>query len=90
MGKNNVYAGTGSYAVELLWVQPQGKKPMKAAGLGPRRPHRPGRATGRVTPLARTQALRPPTPDERAWAAPSPRAGNRPRGAVFPGGAGRT
>ncbi|MGW8765499.1 methionyl-tRNA formyltransferase [Streptomyces sp. NPDC055815] len=30
-GKNNVYAGTGSYAVELLWVQPQGKKPMKAA-----------------------------------------------------------
>ncbi|CAM5595849.1 methionyl-tRNA formyltransferase [Streptomyces tanashiensis] len=31
VGKNNVYAGTGSYAVELLWVQPQGKKPMKAA-----------------------------------------------------------
>ncbi|MFE0702088.1 methionyl-tRNA formyltransferase [Streptomyces sp. NPDC058872] len=30
-GKNDVYAGTGSYAVELLWVQPQGKKPMKAA-----------------------------------------------------------
>ncbi|MFI8326667.1 methionyl-tRNA formyltransferase [Streptomyces sp. NPDC085529] len=30
-GKNNVFAGTGSYAVELLWVQPQGKKPMKAA-----------------------------------------------------------
>ncbi|WP_327160973.1 methionyl-tRNA formyltransferase [Streptomyces zaomyceticus] len=30
-GKNNVYAGTGSYAVELLWVQPQGKKPMKGA-----------------------------------------------------------
>ncbi|MFD5769746.1 methionyl-tRNA formyltransferase [Streptomyces sp. NPDC127049] len=30
-GKNNVHAGTGSYAVELLWVQPQGKKPMKAA-----------------------------------------------------------
>ncbi|MCX4979679.1 methionyl-tRNA formyltransferase [Streptomyces sp. NBC_00572] len=30
-GKNNVYAGTGSYAVELVWVQPQGKKPMKAA-----------------------------------------------------------
>jgi methionyl-tRNA formyltransferase len=30
-GKNNVYAGTGSHAVELLWVQPQGKKPMKAA-----------------------------------------------------------
>ncbi|MFI6643102.1 methionyl-tRNA formyltransferase [Streptomyces sp. NPDC050504] len=30
-GKNNVYVGTGSYAVELLWVQPQGKKPMKAA-----------------------------------------------------------
>lgn len=30
-GKNNVYAGTGSYAVELLWVQPQGKKPMRAA-----------------------------------------------------------
>ncbi|MEV1046578.1 methionyl-tRNA formyltransferase [Streptomyces sp. NPDC049916] len=29
--KNNVYAGTGSHAVELLWVQPQGKKPMKAA-----------------------------------------------------------
>ncbi|MFD6280587.1 methionyl-tRNA formyltransferase [Streptomyces sp. NPDC060209] len=30
-GKNNVYVGTGSHAVELLWVQPQGKKPMKAA-----------------------------------------------------------
>ncbi|MBT2443048.1 methionyl-tRNA formyltransferase [Streptomyces sp. ISL-36] len=30
-GKNNVHVGTGSYAVELLWVQPQGKKPMKAA-----------------------------------------------------------
>lgn len=30
-GKNNVYAGTGSHPVELLWVQPQGKKPMRAA-----------------------------------------------------------
>ncbi len=30
-GKNNVYVGTGSYAVELLWVQAQGKKPMPAA-----------------------------------------------------------
>ncbi|MEU9865990.1 methionyl-tRNA formyltransferase [Streptomyces sp. NPDC047971] len=30
-GKSNVYVGTGSHAVELLWVQPQGKKPMKAA-----------------------------------------------------------
>ncbi|MFI5570051.1 methionyl-tRNA formyltransferase [Streptomyces sp. NPDC051740] len=30
-GKNNVHVGTGSYAVELLWVQPQGKKPMRAA-----------------------------------------------------------
>ncbi|MEY7979262.1 methionyl-tRNA formyltransferase [Streptomyces pilosus] len=30
-GKNNVYVGTASYAVELLWVQPQGKKPMRAA-----------------------------------------------------------
>ncbi|MEV6652246.1 methionyl-tRNA formyltransferase [Streptomyces sp. NPDC051219] len=30
-GKNNVYAGTGSHAVELHWVQPQGKKPMRAA-----------------------------------------------------------
>lgn len=30
-GKNNVHVGTGSHAVELLWVQPQGKKPMKAA-----------------------------------------------------------
>ncbi|MFE9249474.1 methionyl-tRNA formyltransferase [Streptomyces sp. NPDC007088] len=30
-GKKNVYVGTGSYAVELLWVQPQGKKPMAAA-----------------------------------------------------------
>ncbi|GAA1362142.1 methionyl-tRNA formyltransferase [Streptomyces beijiangensis] len=29
--KNNVYVGTGSHAVELLWVQPQGKKPMRAA-----------------------------------------------------------
>ncbi|KOG32273.1 methionyl-tRNA formyltransferase [Streptomyces resistomycificus] len=31
VGKNDVYVGTGSYAVELLWVQAQGKKPMKAA-----------------------------------------------------------
>ncbi|UUN25775.1 methionyl-tRNA formyltransferase [Streptomyces sp. FIT100] len=31
VGKNNVYVGTGSHAVELLWVQPQGKKPMPAA-----------------------------------------------------------
>ncbi|MGW5397896.1 methionyl-tRNA formyltransferase [Streptomyces sp. NPDC003952] len=31
VAKSNVYAGTGSHAVELLWVQPQGKKPMKAA-----------------------------------------------------------
>ncbi|MET7860175.1 methionyl-tRNA formyltransferase [Streptomyces sp. NPDC005318] len=30
-GKNHVYVGTGSHAVELLWVQPQGKKPMRAA-----------------------------------------------------------
>ncbi|GGT19807.1 methionyl-tRNA formyltransferase [Streptomyces chromofuscus] len=30
-GKNNVYVGTGSHAVELLWVQGQGKKPMRAA-----------------------------------------------------------
>ncbi|MGP3924868.1 methionyl-tRNA formyltransferase [Streptomyces sp. 8N616] len=29
--KNAVYAGTGSHAAELLWVQPQGKKPMRAA-----------------------------------------------------------
>ncbi|MGW1955011.1 methionyl-tRNA formyltransferase [Streptomyces sp. NPDC001920] len=31
VGKNNVYVGTGSYVVELLWVQAQGKKPMRAA-----------------------------------------------------------
>jgi methionyl-tRNA formyltransferase len=31
VGKNDVHVGTGSYAVELLWVQAQGKKPMKAA-----------------------------------------------------------
>ncbi|GGN71205.1 methionyl-tRNA formyltransferase [Streptomyces albiflavescens] len=31
VGKNNVYVGTGSYAVELHWVQAQGKKPMRAA-----------------------------------------------------------
>jgi methionyl-tRNA formyltransferase len=30
-GKNNVFVGTGSYGVELLWVQAQGKKPMRAA-----------------------------------------------------------
>jgi methionyl-tRNA formyltransferase len=29
--KNNVYVGTGSHAVELVWVRPQGKKPMRAA-----------------------------------------------------------
>ncbi|MFJ2177542.1 MULTISPECIES: methionyl-tRNA formyltransferase [unclassified Streptomyces] len=31
VGKNAVHIGTGSHAVELLWVQPQGKKPMRAA-----------------------------------------------------------
>ncbi|MFE3140464.1 methionyl-tRNA formyltransferase [Streptomyces scopuliridis] len=31
VGKNSVYVGTGSHEVELLWVQPQGKKPMRAA-----------------------------------------------------------
>ncbi|WP_328441559.1 methionyl-tRNA formyltransferase [Streptomyces sp. NBC_00444] len=31
VGKNHVYVGTGSYAVELLWIQAQGKKPMRAA-----------------------------------------------------------
>jgi methionyl-tRNA formyltransferase len=31
VGKSNVYVGTGSYAIELLWVQAQGKKPMRAA-----------------------------------------------------------
>ena len=30
VSKNHVYAGTGSHDVELLWVQPQGKKPMAA------------------------------------------------------------
>ncbi|MCM2393490.1 methionyl-tRNA formyltransferase [Streptomyces albipurpureus] len=30
-GKNHVHVGTGSHAVELGWVQPQGKKPMRAA-----------------------------------------------------------
>ncbi|GAA1894650.1 methionyl-tRNA formyltransferase [Streptomyces sodiiphilus] len=31
VGKHSVYVGTGSHAVELIWVQPQGKKPMRAA-----------------------------------------------------------
>ncbi|MFJ8002381.1 methionyl-tRNA formyltransferase [Streptomyces sp. NPDC096310] len=31
VGKNTVHVGTGSHAVELLWVQPQGKKPMRGA-----------------------------------------------------------
>ncbi|MFG2678660.1 methionyl-tRNA formyltransferase [Streptomyces sp. NPDC048392] len=30
-GKNDVHVGTGSYALELLWVQAQGRKPMRAA-----------------------------------------------------------
>ncbi|GGW66230.1 MULTISPECIES: methionyl-tRNA formyltransferase [Streptomyces] len=30
VGKNSVHVGTGSHAVELLWVQAQGKKPMRA------------------------------------------------------------
>ncbi|MFD5396513.1 methionyl-tRNA formyltransferase [Streptomyces sp. NPDC127097] len=29
--KKAVHVGTGSHPVELIWVQPQGKKPMKAA-----------------------------------------------------------
>ncbi|GGX92716.1 methionyl-tRNA formyltransferase [Streptomyces minutiscleroticus] len=31
VGKNSVHVGTGSHPVELLWVQAQGKKPMRAA-----------------------------------------------------------
>ena len=31
VAKNAVHVGTGSHAVELLWVQAQGKKPMRAA-----------------------------------------------------------
>ncbi|MCT2588533.1 methionyl-tRNA formyltransferase [Streptomyces sp. N2-109] len=31
VGKNTVHVGTASHAVRLQWVQPQGKKPMKAA-----------------------------------------------------------
>ncbi|AKH81323.1 methionyl-tRNA formyltransferase [Streptomyces sp. CNQ-509] len=31
VGKSAVHVGTGSYAVELQWVQPQGKRPMAAA-----------------------------------------------------------
>ncbi|NUO45455.1 MAG: methionyl-tRNA formyltransferase, partial [Streptomyces sp.] len=31
VGKNSVHVGTGSHAVELMWVQAQGKKPMRAA-----------------------------------------------------------
>jgi methionyl-tRNA formyltransferase len=31
VGKRSVHVGTGSHAVELLWVQAQGKKPMRAA-----------------------------------------------------------
>ncbi|MBB1255065.1 methionyl-tRNA formyltransferase [Streptomyces alkaliterrae] len=30
VGKHSVHVGTGSHAVELVWVQPQGKRPMKA------------------------------------------------------------
>ncbi|MCP9988769.1 MULTISPECIES: methionyl-tRNA formyltransferase [Streptomyces] len=30
-GRNTVHVGTGSHAVELVWVQAQGKKPMRAA-----------------------------------------------------------
>ncbi|MCP9960346.1 methionyl-tRNA formyltransferase [Streptomyces somaliensis] len=30
-GRNDVHVGTGSHAVELVWVQAQGKKPMRAA-----------------------------------------------------------
>ncbi|WP_171167259.1 methionyl-tRNA formyltransferase [Streptomyces sp. I05A-00742] len=30
-GKKSVHVGTGSHAVELEWVRPQGKKPMQAA-----------------------------------------------------------
>ncbi|GAB2908731.1 methionyl-tRNA formyltransferase [Streptomyces mayteni] len=51
--KHAVHVGTGSHAVELAWVQPQGKKPMRAADwargvrvapgerLGPAAPPRP-------------------------------------------------
>ncbi|OON82085.1 methionyl-tRNA formyltransferase [Streptomyces tsukubensis] len=31
VAKNEVAVGSGSHAVELVWIQPQGKKPMRAA-----------------------------------------------------------
>ncbi|CAM5402541.1 Methionyl-tRNA formyltransferase [Streptomyces californicus] len=81
--KNNVYAGTGSHAVELLWVQPQGKKPMRAADVG--------RAVG-IAPgeLAGGEGSPPPPPltteDADRWARPATceaaGSGDRPRWGV--------
>ncbi|NGN63035.1 methionyl-tRNA formyltransferase [Streptomyces sp. A7024] len=34
VGKKSVHVGTGSHAVELQWVQAQGKRPMLAADVG--------------------------------------------------------
>ncbi|HEX5567242.1 MAG TPA: methionyl-tRNA formyltransferase [Streptomyces sp.] len=47
VGRNTVHAGTGSHAVELLWVQPQGKKPMSAADWARGVRIRPGERLGR-------------------------------------------
>ncbi|MFC8918151.1 methionyl-tRNA formyltransferase [Streptomyces sp. NPDC057116] len=46
--KNNVYVGTGSHAVELLWVQPQGKKPMRGADWARGVRIAPGESVGRT------------------------------------------
>ncbi|MCU4749593.1 MULTISPECIES: methionyl-tRNA formyltransferase [Streptomyces] len=45
-GKHSVHAGTGSHAVELIWVQPQGKKPMAAADWARGVRVRPGERLG--------------------------------------------
>lgn len=46
VGKKHVHVGTGSYAVELLWVQAQGKKPMRAADWARGARIEPGESVG--------------------------------------------
>lgn len=88
VGKNSVHVGTGSYAVELLWVQAQGRSRCGpptgrgASGSGTARPS--GRSPGSRRTLD-APFFRRPCPPRRALSdASSPmgraaRAGRRPR-----------
>ncbi len=65
VGKNNVYVGTGSHAVELLWVQAAGQEADARRRLGPRRADRRRRACSAPEPFSRP-AVPVPVPRDPA------------------------